>query len=79
MSASDQAFYGAISRLSKRMISSDQPLTGLFDGMSPTTTNELPNKIDLLKVSETSRWSILHHGIHIVEVSPASYIRSLLI
>ena len=32
MSASDQAFYGAITSLSKRMSSSEQPLSGLFDG-----------------------------------------------
>jgi len=34
MSASDEAFYGAITRLSKRMTSIEQPLSGLFDGTS---------------------------------------------
>jgi hypothetical protein len=34
MSPSDEAFYGAMTRLSKRMSSSEQPLSGLFDGTS---------------------------------------------
>ena len=34
MSASDEAFFGAITRLSKRMTSSEQSLSGLFDGTS---------------------------------------------
>jgi N-terminal acetyltransferase B complex non-catalytic subunit len=32
MSASDEAFYGAMTRLSRRMTSSEKPLSGLFDG-----------------------------------------------
>lgn len=33
MTGSDEAFYAAITRISKRMSSPEESLTGLFDGM----------------------------------------------
>ena len=34
MSGSDDALYSALSRLTKRSEGGEEPLTGLFDGMS---------------------------------------------
>jgi hypothetical protein len=50
MSASDQAFYEAITRLSKGMNSSEQPLTGLFDGMSPILSKLMKRSLESIRI-----------------------------
>jgi hypothetical protein len=60
MSASDEAFYGAMTRLSRRMTSSEQPLSGLFDGTSPILIKLIkrsPESIRILTLVNLAPWS----------------------
>jgi hypothetical protein len=60
MSASDEAFYGAMTRLFKRMTSSEQPLSGLFDGTSPILIKLIkrsPESIRILTLVNLAPWS----------------------
>jgi hypothetical protein len=65
MSASDEAFYGAMTRLSRRMTSSEQPLSGLFDGTSPILIKLIkrsPESIRILTLVNLAPWRTYHRS-----------------
>jgi hypothetical protein len=65
MSASDEAFYGAMTRLFKRMTSSEQPLSGLFDGTSLIQSKLIkrsPESIRILTLVNLAPWSTHHRS-----------------
>jgi hypothetical protein len=73
MSASDEAFYGAITRLSKRMTSSEQPLSGLFDGTFCKLIKLIerpPKSIRILTLVNLAPWRTHHRS-----QSPLSAVR----